>query len=204
MIGQFREIGGFILNKTMKNILFKFLFSLSSFSGVLMFLLINRNINLPIISTPEIINLNYEFLLVSKFVFVFLTVIFFAWIVLFLGKKYLGVEGSIEKIEKIKPLEGQFLPVYIGLFVIALSFNDGFSIQAIFLIFVLFILWLCFEAVAYFNPFFILLGYRFYEIETEDKITSIIITKRKDVKRIKEFKNLTRLNNFTFLEYSYD
>lgn len=158
MIGRFKEIGAFILKYgIMKNILFKFLFSLSSFSGVLMFLFINRNIDLPIISIPEIINLKYEFLLIIKFILVFLFIIFFAWLVLFLGKKFIGVEGSIEKIDKIKPLEGQFLPVYIGLFVIALSFNDGLSTQAIFLIFILFILWICFETVAYFNPFFILL-----------------------------------------------
>lgn len=188
----------------MKKLMFKFLFSLSSFSGVLMFLLINRNINLPGISTPNSVRLNFDLLLIIKFSLVFLIVIFFAWLILFLGKIFLDVDGSIQKIEKVKPLEGQFLPVYIGLFVIALSFNDGVSIQALFLIFVLFILWFCFETVAYFNPFFILLGYRFYEIETEYKITTIIITKRKDIKNIKEFQKLTRLNNFTFLEYSYE
>lgn len=169
-----------------------------------MFLLINRNIGLPIISIPKIINLKYEFLLIIKFIFIFIIIILFARFVLFLGKKFIGSEGSIEKIEKIKPLEGQFLPVYIGLFVIALSFNDGLTTSAVFLIFILFILWMYFETVVYFNPFFVLLGYRFYEIETEDKITSIIITKRKNVKKIKDFKNITRLNNFTFLEYSYD
>lgn len=170
-----------------------------------MFLSINRNINLPIIKVPEIIKLQYELILVLKFIFVFIIIISFAWVVLFLGKKYLGIEGSIEKIEKIRPLEGQFLPVYIGLFFITLNFNDELSVQAIFLIFILFILWIYFENIVYFNPFFIFLGYRFYEIETEDKIISIIITKKKDVKKIKEFKKLTRLNNFTFLEYSsYD
>ena len=166
-----------------------------------MFLLINRNIDIPFISTPESIKAHYEIVLFIKFIFIFLIILGFAKLIIVLGRKCLSVEGSIENIEKIRPLEGQFLPVYIGLFVIALSFNDGLSIQAIFLIFVLFILWLCFETVAYFNPFFILLGYRFYEIETKNKITSIIITKRKDVKKINNFEKLIRLNNFTFLEY---
>lgn len=188
----------------MKNWLFKFLFSLSSFLGVIMFLLINRNINLPFISFPQMIDLPSSFILILKYIFVFSLTAFFAKSILFLGKKFLEKEGSIENIEKIRPMEGQFLPVYIGLFVIALSFNDGLTIQAFFLIFVLFILWLCFETVSYFNPFFIIWGYRFYEIETKEKITSIIITKRKDIKHIDKFEDLTRLNNFTFLEYSYE
>lgn len=166
-----------------------------------MFLFINRNIDIPIIRTPECLSSNIELVLILKFFLIFVICIIFAKLVLYLGKKHLCVEGDICNIEKIKPLEGQHLPVYIGLFVIALSFNDGFSIQAVFLIFILFILWLCLESIVYFNPFFILCGYRFYEIETKNKVTSIIITKRKDLKQTSNFRNLIRLNNFTFLEY---
>ncbi len=195
---KFLEINN---GKAMKNILFKFLFSLSSFSGVLMFLCINRNIDVPFIKAPEILISNIQFVIVIKFLLIFLGLLAFAKFVLIMGKKKLEVEGAISNIEKIKPLEGQYLPVYIGLFVIALSFNDGLSIQAIFLIFILFILWLFLESIVYFNPFFIILGYRFYEIETKNKITSIIITKKRDLKKVDNFQNLIRLNNFTFLEY---
>ena len=188
----------------MRKILFKLLFSLSSFSGVIMFFLINRNVNLPFTQVPSFMALPENFVLFLKYLLVFIFVISLAKLVLYLGNKFLNKEGSIENIEKIKPIEGQFLPVYIGLFVIALSFNDGFTFQAVFLICILFILWLFLEEVSYFNPFFIFWGYRFYEIETSEKITSIIITKQKDVKKIKEIKNLTRLNNFTFLKFSND
>lgn len=171
-----------------------------------MFLFINCNIDIPFIKfiNPTDIKIPYDLVLVCKYILVTLLVLFFAKLVLYLGKLLLKTEGNISKIKKIKPMEGQFLPVYIGLFVIALSFNDKLTVSSLFLILILFILWISFETVSYFNPFFIIWGYRFYEIETVDNITSIIITKRKDVKSISQFKNLTRLNNFTFLEYSYD
>lgn len=190
----------------MKTKLIKLLFSLSSFSGVIMFLLINNNLNIPFIQIEDLtqISIPTRWVMLFKYILVTLCVILFAKIVLFAGKKTLKTEGNISDVVKIKPMEGQFLPVYIGLFVIALSFSGELTISSIFLIVILFILWVSFETVSYFNPFFTILGYRFYEIETKDSVTSIIITKRKDVKQISQFTNLTRLNNFTFLEYSYD
>jgi hypothetical protein len=190
----------------MKNKLIKLLFSLSSFSGVIMFLLINNNLNIPFVRVKDLTEkiIPTELVMLFKYLLVTLCVVLFAKLVLYIGKKAFKTEGNITDIIKVKPMEGQFLPVYIGLFVIALSFNGELTISSIFLIVILFILWVSFETVSYFNPFFIILGYRFYEIETIDNITSIIITKRKDVKQIAQFTNLTRLNNFTFLEYSYD
>jgi hypothetical protein len=187
----------------MKNKLIKLIFSLSSFSGVIMFLLINSGINVPYVKLPFYCwdKLGTEWSLLIKFVLVMVSVVLSARIILWIGKNVLKAEGSISNIIRIKPMEGQFLPVYIGLFVIALSFNSSLTISSWFLIFVLFILWVSFETVSYFNPFFIIWGYRFYEIETSENITSIVITKKKDVKKITEFNNLTRLNNFTFLEY---
>jgi len=189
----------------MKSRIIKLLFSVSSFSGVIMFLLINGNLDIPFVNLGSTIHaqMGTEWIMLSKYVAVTIAVIILARVILWVGRKVLNAEGGISGIEKVKPMEGQFLPVYIGLFVIALSFNDTLTIASWFLIFILFILWVSFENVSYFNPFFILWGYRFYEIETSDNITSILITKRKDVKTIKELNNLTRLNNFTFLEFTY-
>jgi len=184
----------------MKSAIFKFLFSLSSFSGILLFLVINKCVDIPYINMPAHPPVNDFTLSFIKYLIILLIIVLFAKIVLWLSEKALEKSDNIQ-VRKIKPAEGVFLPIYIGLFVIALSFNDGLSAQTCFLIFLLFILWLLFENVSYFNPFFLFWGYRFYEIESSNDITTIIISKRKDLKRMKEFKNLTRINNFTFLEY---
>ena len=191
-----------MLYSKMKSRLLKVLFSMSSFSWVVLFLLVNSNFNIPYFSIP----LNwYSYLweipiYFLKYICIVIFTVFLSWFVLWLTKKLMKSEGWIKNIKTVKPMEWQFMPVYIWLFVVALSFNN-FSISTLFLIFILFILQLTFETVSYFNPFMILLWYRFYEIETDNNIVSIIITKTKDIKKIKEFKTLVRLNNFTFLEY---
>lgn len=186
----------------MKTWFFRLLFSLSSFSGILLFLVINANCDIPYVKIPSLFGQDLQSLLVIKYFLSTLWVIFFAKGVLWLSQKSLEAADNIQ-VAKIKPVEGTFLPIYIGLFVIALSFTDGFSIEAIFLTALLFILWILFENVSYFNPFFLFWGYRFYEVETANGITVLIITKRKDLKRIEQFTSLTRINHFTFLEYSY-
>ncbi|PID87361.1 hypothetical protein CSB07_01575 [Candidatus Gracilibacteria bacterium] len=186
-----------------KEWIFKILFSLSSFSGVLLFLFVNTNINIPFIELNKLIgkyNLGvFEFI---KYFLIFFCVLIFAKIVLFLSNRYLQLENDLDtvKVLKIKPVEGVYLPIYIGLFVIALSFTNINLVNSYFLITLLFIFWLNFENVAYFNPFFIFLGYSFYEVETEDGITIMLILRRKGIKKMKKIEKLIRINDFTFLQ----
>jgi hypothetical protein len=140
-----------------------------------------------------------DFVPFLDYLIVTLAIVILAKFILWLGAKSLGATDTI-KVSRIKPAEGMFLPVYIGLFVIALSFNQGLSLNTGFLLIFLFLLWMLFEGVSYFNPFLLFWGYRFYEVETENGVTVIIITKRKDLKKIKEFPALVRVNNFTFLD----
>lgn len=182
----------------MQTALFRLLFSLSSFLGILLFLVININFNIPYIEISK--PMDCSTLMFLKYLLMSAAVIIFAKIVLALSKKFLEKSDNLA-VKKIKPVEGVFLPIYIGLFVIALSFNEGFSPQTCFLILFLFVLWVLFENVAYFNPFFLFWGYRFYEVESVNDVTILVITKKKDIKKIRELKNLIRINNFTFLEY---
>ena len=104
-------------------------------------------------------------------------------------------------IKKIKPAEWIFLPVYIWLFAVALSFSeDKLNIETIFLIILLFIFWLKLESISYFNPFWLFLGFHYYEVESSNNITFILITKEKGLKYGKELNNLIRINDFTFLK----
>ncbi len=103
----------------------------------------------------------------------------------------LKVEGN-----EIVPVEGNFLPTYIGMYVIALSLPV--NVNGILITLFLFILWFRIGTVAYFNPFLSLLGYRYYAVKSTGNKTITIITKEKDIKQASEIKNLVRINNYTF------
>jgi len=181
----------------------RFFLSVSSFLGVLLFFFIKSDIDIPFVNrwgwcSPEIA-------LCLKAVIAIIGATVFAKLILKSSVKYLGNEDTI-KIKQIKPMEGNYLPIYIGLFVVALDLGDTITMQSIILLILLFILWLFLENTSYFNPFFLCWGYKFYEVVTETKGsmkegTYTLITKHKDLKSIDSLDQLTRLNNFTFLQY---
>jgi hypothetical protein len=107
------------------------------------------------------------------------------------------------EVKTIKPLESSVIPTYIGLFVIMLGFQ-AMEIKQLFpIILLLFVLWCIFERNYYFNIFWSLLGYRFYEVEDINGNVLTLISKNKDMKNgsgTRKFENLSRINNFTFLE----
>lgn len=181
----------------MKQRLLHFLFSLSSFSGILVFLAISKKIKLSDLSfIPNIdsrINSAWNCGLILLIAFLF------ALFVLWLCENYLPKIDTL-KVSEIKPVEGVFLPVYIGLFVIALELGDSLTTETTFLVLFLFILWIYFESVSYFNPFFLFFRYRFYEVKSENNISFVLITKQKDLKKITTLESLIRINNFTFME----
>lgn len=188
----------------MKQILFKFLFSVSSFSWVLLFLLVNNKFNIPNFNLEEKIwSYNVIFFEFLKYLLLFLIVIWFAKLILFLSIKYLKEwkKWETSTVSKIKPIEWVFLPIYIWLFVIALSFNSITWMDSYFLIGVLFLFWLLFENISYFNPFFLFFWYNFYEVETKDWVTVILILKRSSIKNTNKIEKLIRINDFTFLQY---
>ena len=137
--------------------------------------------------------------MIGKYSIIFFVIMGFAWLVLFLSKQFLENSDTL-MVTEIKPIESKFIPIYIGLFIIAFKLNFSHSSETYFFIFFLFILWGFFERVAYFNPFFLFFGYRFYEVKS-NKLTFMVITKKPDLKKIDKFNSLIRINNFTFLEY---
>lgn len=128
--------------------------------------------------------------------------------------KYFSNTGGFNMLES-RPLESVAIPTYVGLFVIAieiagmningevyswLSFKD---VSATILLLLLFILWRRIEKIIYFNPVWLVGGYRFYEIRAADGNSYTLITKRDDMKIAKEpikLDSLIRINNYTFME----
>ena len=107
-------------------------------------------------------------------------------------------------IQELNPSEEKSMTVYIGTVIITLELNKGFSIENIFIILFVLVFWLILYRNNYFNPLFLIFGYRFYRVKTKDNNIFTLITKKRDLKNQsigkKKYDNLIRINNFTFWE----
>lgn len=175
-----------------------FLFSVSSFSGILLFLFIGNKINIPFLPfiPREFLNQWYDLARGASLV---VLVLLFAWLTLFIADKSLKNSDTLV-VKSIQPMESNFLPVYIGLFVIALELDSELATENVILLILLFVFWIFLENVSYFNPFFLLFGYRFYEVTTSNDKKFTVICKMKDVKQITTLDRLIRINNFSYLQ----
>lgn len=116
----------------------------------------------------------------------------------------------LEKLSKDKIKEGEiieienstnnFLPSYLGYFFVALSIsdNDFLTMSIIYFIIVLFVFY---SQTNYFNPFLLILGYKFYKIKTKTGLSLLLISK-KEFKKSNEviIEKVYRINNSTYID----
>ena len=116
----------------------------------------------------------------------------------------------LEKLSKDKIKEGEiieienstnnFLPSYLGYFFVALSIsdNDFLTMSIIYFIIVLFVFY---SQTNYFNPFLLILGYKFYKIKTKRGLSLLLISK-KEFKKSNEviIEKVYRINNSTYID----
>lgn len=107
---------------------------------------------------------------------------------------------SIEYVETIEVGEESYMAVYLGYFFVGTSISDRDWITLI-CVFVMIFLFVFCSQVQYFNPVFLLLGYKFYGITRKNGVKIFVISK----KRIQgteglQFLNLRRINDFTFID----
>lgn len=85
------------------------------------------------------------------------------------------IDLDISKIESIEAANDNYLVNYIGFFLIATDMEDCVTLVLVFL----FLLYLVFKSnVSYFNPAFLIFGYKFYIITTNLKTRIVLITKQ--------------------------
>lgn len=101
--------------------------------------------------------------------------------------------GSIVSIE---PANDAFLPSYLGYFFVALSINDWITFVYVFSVVFIFIY---FSKLSYFNPIFLLLGYKFFYLVNKSGL-KIVVASRSELKLPSEveFGRLRRINSYTF------
>lgn len=112
---------------------------------------------------------------------------------------YLG-RDSIEKIDNIEIGAESYAAVYLGYFFVAAGIPDNDAVVFLF-VFIMLFLFTFFSQVQYFNPMFLLLGYKFYGIIRADGVKIFIISRKKfyGTEGVL-FKSLRRINDFTYID----
>lgn len=91
-----------------------------------------------------------------------------------------------------------FLPSYLGYIFISLSVPDNFTLFTVFIIVFIFTY---ISQDNYFNPIFLLFGYKFYKVKKSDGFSFFLISKS-SIKNIDEIEKhiVYRINNYTFIQ----
>lgn len=105
---------------------------------------------------------------------------------------------EIQSARECVPADHDFLPVYLGYFFVALSIGDCTTLFFIYLIVFVFTF---LTQTQYFNPIFLLFGYHFYHIITEQGTRVFVIAKGRVIRNVKDIKftNLKRINDTTYI-----
>lgn len=107
-------------------------------------------------------------------------------------------KDNITKCSEIENANNSFIPTYLGYFFVGLSIDDLYLL--IFVYAIIFVFTFISQG-QYFNPIYLLFGYKFYNVLTNNGTRLFIITRR-NIRNIDEssFPILRRLNATTFIE----
>ena len=158
-----------------------------------------------------------EITLTEKFVTQSITyIVYMLYLIVLLVLSFFSIRFSFKYLDqdvieraKVKEFEQAndfYLPIYLGYAFVAISLP---TLKSFLLFFVLMLIVLARTRFFYFNPIFLVLGYRFYFIKQIDD-SKILVISKKEIKTIDElFEDsngdigdsiaLTRINDFTFL-----
>ena len=167
------------------NLLFKLLLTLSATSWMIIVYVIKEN--LTIFSIPNWI---FHIILI-------ILVLSLSWFSLLLSPLF-GDE-SIEGCNDYSLADNAFLPVYLGYFFVSLSIPNCYTMVGLYLIVFVFTF---LSQTQYFNPAYLLLGYHYYYVSTQNGTNFFLIKPGKVIrnKNEMELKGLRRINDTTFIE----
>lgn len=106
-------------------------------------------------------------------------------------------KDNLNQCSDIEEANNSFLPTYLGYFFVGLGVEKWQHLVYVYLIIVIFTY---VAQTQYFNPIFLLFGFRFYNVTT-NKGTKILLISRKPIRRAEElsFPKLRRINDTTFI-----
>lgn len=113
-------------------------------------------------------------------------------------KRFLSKDDINYGMLNIEEANNAFLPSYLGYFFVALSVN---STETMIFVYLIVFVFTYLSQSLYYNPLFLLLGYKFYYITTVNNVRLFIISK-KEISTTKGavFSKLRRINNTTFID----
>jgi len=127
----------------------------------------------------------------------FLIVVACTWISMFLSRWLSEDHISAGSIVAVESANDAFLPSYLGYFFVALSISD---MNTFIYVFSLIFIFIFFSKISFFNPIFLLFGYKFFHLTDNSGMKIVVITKIElKVPCEVEFHNLKRINNYTFI-----
>ncbi len=115
------------------------------------------------------------------------------WISSFLGS------DTLDGCQEFSLADNDFLPTYLGYFFLSLGIEKDITMAYMYLIVFVFTF---LSQTQYFNPMFLLFGYHYYHILTEQGTRVFIITKGKVLRNKNNitFDNLKRINDSTYIQ----
>lgn len=115
------------------------------------------------------------------------------WLTLPLSK------DTLENCSNLEEANNSFLPTYLGYFFVGLGIE---KLQHLAFVYLMILVFTYVAQTQYFNPIFLLFGYRFYNAETS-KGTKVFLIVKQDFRRANDasFRNLRRINNTTFIAW---
>lgn len=105
---------------------------------------------------------------------------------------------NMNSCNEVEYANNSFIPTYLGYFFVGLSLDNITQLLIVYLIIFVFTQ---LSQTQYFNPIYLLFGYKFYHIKSSQDTKLFIITRRKIRNAHEEaFEKLKRINDTTFLE----
>ena len=108
-------------------------------------------------------------------------------------------KDNFENCSELEEVNHSFLPTYLGYFFVGLGIE---KYKHLIFVYTIIFLFTYIAQTQYYNPIFLLFGYRFYNAKTSNG-TKIFIITRKSLRRAREvsFKNLRRINDTTYISW---
>lgn len=105
------------------------------------------------------------------------------------------IEGGIKEVELV---DGTYLPIFLGYFFVGLSIKD---FETLIVISIVVLLFTYSSQTLFFNPLFLVFGYRFYYITVDNGMKIFVLSKRK-IRSIDglNFRCLRRINDYTYID----
>ena len=108
-------------------------------------------------------------------------------------------KDNLKTCGELEEANSSFLPVYLGYFFVGLEID---KLPHMIIIYLVIFVFTYVAQVQYFNPMYLLFGYRYYNAETEQG-TKVFLIARKNLRKAKdaEFNHLRRINDTTYIAW---